>query len=206
MNTLYDLRQSIANDVNRSNMDERINDAINEAIQYYMSNRFWFNETVSTFNSVTDQRQYTVNDGLPSDILEIDIAKALVSGGQIILQQRTFQYLENVDRNSFTGNPTICSWYENSLFLYPIPDNVYLITLDYKKLYSLLIEDGDTNDFVVNAPSLIKAKAKWIIYMQFLKDPEMAQIEEACEMKALAQLSMRSEQLSVPNEVVPEPL
>jgi hypothetical protein len=187
-------------------MDSRIDDAINEAIQFYMINRFWFNEAITTFNTITDQRQYTVADGLPSDILEIDIAKALVSGGQIILQQRTFQYMENVDRNSFTGNPTICAWYENSLFLYPIPDNVYVVTLDYKKLYLPLTEDDDTNDFTVYASSLIKAKAKWILYMQFLKDPEMAQIEEVCEMKALGQLTTRSEQLSVPNEVIPEPL
>lgn len=203
MSDLYTLRSNIADNLNRSNMSARINRAINRAIENYLSTRFWFNEKIATFDTIADVRAYNENNGLPNDILEIDVAKVNVSGGEIILDRRTFQYVEEVDRNSFTGNPMIYAWYAGSLYLYPIPNDEYTATISYKKSYSELSLDEDTNDFCVYAKDLIENRAKWDIYTHYLKDPEMAQVSGAAEQDALQKLYMRTGQLLTPNEVMP---
>jgi len=121
----------------------------------------------------------------------------------VILRRRTFQYLENTDRNSSPGDPSIYAWYAGSLYLYPIPNDEYTVTLDYKKLYEELVDNEDANDFCVHAKTLIQARAKRILYTSYLKDPEMAQAEAAAESDALLVLQTRTEQLLMPNEIMP---
>lgn len=203
MSDLYTLRSNIAEDLNRSNMSTRIVRAINDAISDYSSMRFFFNEKIATFDTVIGTRAYNENNGLPNDILEFDVVKVNISGGEVILDRRTFQYLEDIDRNSFTGNPTIYAWYAGSLYLYPIPNDEYTVTISYKKSYSELSLDEDTNDFCVYARRLIESRAKADIYTNYLKDPEMAQASSSTEADALQKLQAKTDQLLMPNEVMP---
>lgn len=192
MSSLINLRQNIADDVNRSNMSTVIDRAINRAITHYNSERFWFNQTTGTLTTEADKKKYTTDDGLPSDILEIDYAEITISGGDIELKQRTYQYLERIDYSGFSSWPGIYAWYGEALYLYPIPNDEYTVTLSYKKSYSELSEDTDSNDFTTNAQELIESRARWWIYAHYIKDAEMRDIEKAAELEELEQLRKRT--------------
>lgn len=200
MSTLAQMRSRIADDLNRSDLNVQIDKSINRAISFYEKEEFWFRETTSTFSTIINQEGYGTADSLPSDILEIDYAKLILSSTvHQELEKRPFAYIQQLNAGRATGDPTDYAWYQNKLYLYLIPNSVKTITLFYRKSYSVLSADSDTNDFTVYAEDLIEARASWWIYSRILKDYDAANIAKAEENEVLQALREKSRQYQSTN-------
>jgi hypothetical protein len=175
MSTFLQMRNRIANYINRSDLTTEINDAITRAIEFYEKERFYFQETTGTFSTIADQESYGTADSIPTDIKEIDqVIITLSSTNKQPLIRRTYDYIKNVNIGQSTGDPIDYAWYASKFWFYPIPDSVKTITLSYKKSYTALSADADTNDWTTKAEDLIENHALFTVYSQVLKDKEEA--------------------------------
>jgi hypothetical protein len=190
------MRSRIEDDLDRTDLSTQITKAINRAIEYYESERFWFSEKVGTFVTIANQSNYGTADGAPSDIAEIDYVEITLSGKEYPLTDRSYTYIKDRIGADVTGEPSDFAYYQEKFYFYPIPNAVRTITISYQQKYAELSADGDTNDFTTDAEDLIEARARWWIYSRIIKDQEQANIAKAEEADALQNLRIKTEKLT----------
>lgn len=193
MSTLSEMRDRIADDLKRSDLDTRIDEAINRAIRHYGKEPFWFKETTGTLATVAGTASYGTADGLPSDIKRILYAEVTVSGTDYPLTERGIQWVQSMNPSQTRGQPSDYAWWRGKLFLYLVPDAVYTITLYYTKTYSDLALDADTNDWLTYAEDLIESRARWWIASRVISDSEEAMKAKSEENDALESLRSQNE-------------
>lgn len=204
MSTFSQMRSKIADDLNRSDLTTQINRAINRAINHYKKQRFWFNESTDTFSTVVDQESYGSADGVATDIVEIDEAKITISSSvKPTLTKQTFQYIQEMNYGNFSSQPTDYAIFQNKIWLYPIPNQVWTITLYYQKSYSDLSADADENDFTTYAEDLIEARATWWLYKTVIRDKDAADDYKQVELDALTSLQAHTIKLKSSNKLRP---
>lgn len=204
MTTFVTLQNNVATNVNRTDFTTQIKLAINRAIKFYSrTNRFWFNETTGTFNTVASQFAYGSADSVPTNILKLDDVTVTIASTDIpVLQRRTLDWVLKNNLSRVTGTPTDYAYFQNKFYISLIPDAVYVITLYYVKSYSDLSADADTNDFTDNAEDLIEARATWWVYSKLLRNQEAATAAKAEELEALSALQKQTERLISTGRVV----
>lgn len=91
------------------------------------------------------------------------------AGIDVILQR-------NVNDNP--GLPLNYAWFNEKMYFYPTPDQVYVVQVYYEKYYTDLSAAGDSNDFTTNpeAEQLIENEVEYQIYKTILLDDERAQM------------------------------
>lgn len=198
MSTFAQMRAEIADDLDDPNFTTQINKAINRAIVFYEKEKFYFNSTSGTFSTTASQKAYTTST-IPSDIAEIDYVEITVSGNDHELDEVTFAEIEEEDIGSTTGVPTKYAFYNESIYLYPIPNNTYTITVYYQKKYTTLSSDSDTNDWLTEAEDLIECHATGWIYARKKKDFEQAAVYQQLVETALQALRKKTEKLAALN-------
>ena len=97
-----------------------------------------------------------------------------------------------------------CFW-GKKIYLNPIPDTIYTVTVWYRKTYVELSANGDTNDFTTNieALNLIEAKALWWLNKYIIRDKEGAAENLEMESSALSVLSTISNNIQVTERLYP---
>lgn len=193
MSTLATMRATIADKINRTDLNTQIDLEINRAIEhYYNSERFFFNETSGSFSTVASQEAYTASDAaFIGTIREVDYVKLVVtSTNHQPLELRTFQDLQRINQGRATGQPSNYAWYQNGFYLYLIPNAVWTVTVFYTKTYTDLVLAADTNDYTVYAEDLIEAHAMAAMYNDYLKQYEEG--SKAKEKEGMALLALRS--------------
>jgi hypothetical protein len=196
MSTFLEMKNRIADDLDRTDLSTQIAKAINRAIEYYEKERFWFNEKVSTFSTVANQKNYGSSDGIPTDIAEIDYVEITVSGKEYELHTRTYSYIKKLIGYDMVGEPTDYCYYQENFYFYPIPNAARTITISHQQKYAELSADSDTNDFTTEAEDLIESRARWWIYSRIIKDREQAEVAKADEIEALQALRTKTEKLT----------
>lgn len=202
MSTLAQMRSRIADDLNRTDLNSQIDKAINRAIRYYANGyRFWFNETTATFVTVANQFNYSTG---PSDLAEIDYVKiALSANNNLPITPRTYNYIQTITPGNLTGTPTDYAYYKENFWLYPIPNQVWTITVSYTKFYAEMTADANTNDFTEEAEDLIESRAEWWLYSRVIKDYDAAQVAKQAEESAFIALTNETTRLTKSGRVVP---
>jgi hypothetical protein len=205
MSTLSQVRSKVADKILRNDFNSQIDTAINRIINECAgSYRFWFNETIGTFLTIANQETYATEDGIPSDILEIDYVKQTLSlTDQPSLYRRTFSEIQTLNTGRSTGDPTYYAWYQNKFYFHLIPNSAKTITVFYAKSYTELSADADTNDFTNYAEDLIEAGACEIIFRDFLRETENALIQEKAKLKALQRLWERTDRITSTRQIIP---
>lgn len=190
MSTFAEMQSRIADDLNRTDLTTQIKKAINRAISHYSNEEFWFAETYSTFNCVADQETYGTVDGLPTDLRDIVLLQVTISGSDYILNRRSISYVREQDPSNNSGQPTDYAFFQQKIYLYPIPDDEYTIKIFYKKDYADLSATSDTNDFttIPEAEELIENRAEWWLATRLLRDKELAELAKLNEQEALTVL------------------
>lgn len=203
MANLEELRDNVAEYLNRNDLDTQIDLAINRAIQYYSRTaRFWFQENIATFSTISSQFQYTTTDTGITDINKIDdMLFQLNSTTNITLHPRTYHWIRYANESNTPGVTNDYAWYENSIWLYPVPDGVYTVTVSYLKSYTTLVT-GQSNDFTNNAQDLIEARALWFVYSRILKNVDLANQSKADENDALLALMTQNSRLASSKRMV----
>jgi hypothetical protein len=182
MTTLADLTSAIADDIDDTTNEygAGILKAVQAAQRYCERTTYYFNETRDvTFVTVSGQQWYTsaANANIPT-LIRIEAAYSEDANGQRLkLDRTTPKELEILaDNTAATGQPFWWTYFNQQIRLYPIPGaQVYTIRLQLG-LYRLtpLVNSSDTNAWLTEAFDLMKARAKYILCKDTLKDPALA--------------------------------
>ncbi|MHA1555092.1 MAG: phage adaptor protein [Alphaproteobacteria bacterium] len=170
----------------------RIPNAIQAATRFYESERFWFNEGESTASTVADQQAYA----MPTDFLEAESLTLTDSSVRYPIKRRPWSWMRRNNLiTSVTARPCDWAYFADQIFLYPIPDAVYTLTISFLKRQSAISAYTDTNDWMVHGEELIRERAKYDLMRQGpARDLEMAGVLKGCVEEALSNLRAKSEQ------------
>lgn len=181
MATFGDLKSAIADDLDDTTMEyaSQIAAAVQAAIRYCERTTFYFNETRDkTFQTIVGQQWYDSADlaDIPT-LVRIQTAYFIDSGGQITTMIRMPPEEMEVlsDNTAANGEPYGWAYFGKRIRIYPIPNDVYTIRLQLGP-YRLtpLNADDDTNVWTEDAYDMIKARAKYIVYKDTLKEAALA--------------------------------
>lgn len=178
--TLGNLIQIIADEIDDTTSEyvSQIQEAIFSAIRFCERYPFYFNESRDVTFMTTRGREWY---GLP-DIPAI----ATIAGLQAVycdmlvyklkLRPATPQEIEILDgENLRTGEPSHYLYYGQKIRIYPIPNATYLIRLQVAPVRFPTVKTIDEqNPWFVEAFDMIKARAKYELYKDILKDASMA--------------------------------
>jgi len=180
MPTFSDIRSDIADDVDDTTGEygAQIEAAVLGAIRYCDRYKFYFNETrEKTFNTVVSQVWYDSNDLADIPTL-VHIQRAYITTNGMITDLRPMSPddMEVLSDNSAAnGEPYAYCYYGQRIRIYPIPNNVYLVRLQLGPYrLSPLVAGGDENAWLTEAYDMVKARAKYILYKNTIKDAAMA--------------------------------
>jgi propanediol dehydratase small subunit len=180
MTTLADLKADIAEDIDDTTSEylDQTQTAILAAIRYCERETYYFNQTRDeTFDTAAAQEWYdeTSNANIPT-LVKIQRLYITDSGQITDLVRVTPDELEVLaDTTSASGRPTCWAYFGQKIRLYPIPDSAYTIRMQLGP-YRLtpLADDADTNAWLDEAYDMVKARAKYILGKNTLKDANLA--------------------------------
>lgn len=148
--------------------------AIQDAVQFWENDRFFFNEdrVTGAFSTVVGQEFYTASDwtDIPN-LLHIDKLSILISGNRYFMTPRTEQWMEDISINpSWSGQPVNYSYYNFQLRFYPIPNGVYPVNVLRTFQLAELSGNSDSTIWTNDAEQLIRLTAKQYLYRDTILD------------------------------------
>ena len=180
MATFGDIKADLSDDIDDPNNEygSQIASAVLAAIRYCERTQFYFNETrEKTFNTVIGQQWYDENDLADiKTLIRIHRAYVTVLGNTTDLLLISPDEIEVLsDNTAATGEPYGYCVFGQRLRLYPIPNAAYQVRLQLAP-YRLTMPsaDGDQTVWTTEAYDMIKARAKYILAKNTLKDPAIA--------------------------------
>lgn len=192
MTTLAIMKDRIARELRRTNIDSQIADAINTTIQAYQAERWHFNESRDvTFFTVAGQEFYDETD-LPAigNIMKIDYVKVNLNDSTFSLLPDTPSEIESAaTSNVSTGLPGWYLYYNLKLRLYPVPADAYLIRLAGVFRFAAPASDAEIGNFwMTDGEALVRARAKYELALHVLYDANLAQNMGQATVEAAGQL------------------
>lgn len=198
MATLGDLKARIADELLRSDLASQIAKSIASAVAHYGRREFYFNQTrvSGTLNTVANQEWYGSGD-LPAIATSPRIISLTLVNNSTRYQitRRTFDELEELANDSVSGGtPTDWAYWRQQLRLWPIPNQVWPITVNYIGRLGLPAQDTDANAWTLeeDAEELIRTRAKIDLLVNVIRRPDMGEelaLLRSQEAAALAELT-----------------
>jgi hypothetical protein len=197
--------------------------ALISAMRHYRYHHFWFNEGVATFQTILSKQSYKANDGsdddyevntFPSDLLRPVQIYMKISDRWHNLEGVTFDEIRwNVPTDSVEGYPDEWAWFNEQMWFAPVPNGAYTVRIDYVRDVGLptyqyqggvwtfyknevtaeLLSDTYTNEWIVHAEELIRARAKADLFVNYYKDDANASRAASVETVALSELRKQGE-------------
>lgn len=178
MTTLGILKARIADDLARSDLTSQIGNEIESAIEHFRGTRLYFTETRGvTFNTSIGQGIYTVIDNASIPMFfEMDDVFVTDSGQRHRLTRCDPQELEYLmDSAASSGRPNRWAWFDQSIYLYPLPDIAYSVRpIGAIERASPANDAEEDNVWMTEAFELLRCRAKWYLYGHVIKDANMA--------------------------------
>jgi hypothetical protein len=180
--TFSDMMEAIADDIDDTTGEyfAQIQSAIVGAIRYCEREPYYFNETRDeTFVTVNGQEWYDADDNakIPTLVRIVAVYSEDASSQRTELRRYTPEEIELLtDNSAATGEPYAYTYFGQRIRLYPIPSaTVYTIRLQLGP-YRLakIASTEDTNAWITEAFDMIKARSKYTIYKDILKDATLA--------------------------------
>jgi hypothetical protein len=183
MATYLDLKNRIATDLTRDDLNSQSKSAILDAVKHYETSRFYFNTTRSmTFPTVIGQATYGVAAlaQIPN-IIRIDALFLRDSVSIYPLDRYEPDEFEMIAGNPLTGSgrPVAFTYIDSQICLWPTPLAVYTMRPHMHYRLPALAGDTDTNAWTNDAEQLIRAHAKLLLYSNTLEDADGAQRMQA---------------------------
>ena len=167
------------------------------AIDFYTTDRFWFNEKQTTLTTTPSLAYYS----WPADLLEIDSVLATESAGtKYELTPITYQEMNAFDAGNSYGQPCWYSTYNKQFRLYPVPDATYTIIVSHQYSPATLSATTDSNAWTVEAEALIRSRALKNLYFRF-KDKENAAFYQEIEAQEYERLKRQTDKLLSTNTI-----
>jgi hypothetical protein len=161
--------------------------------------RFWFNEAVDTWDTVTSQSEYTLGTGgVASDVLHITDMVIDWNGRPLVLEPVDPVFIHH---DSVIDTPTVPRFYSfdhSKILLWPPPNSVYTVSMWYTQDFNTFTEasaDASTNAWFTYAERLIRNHAKALLFGEILRNDAEESRAIAVATRALLDLKMRSSSL-----------
>lgn len=200
MTTLGAMKTRIASELRRSNISTQIASAISTAIEAYEHERFYWNESrENTFTTVANQENYSASDAAFIGLLtKIDYVFLYINDTPFELHPATPREREDASTNATaTGQPTDYSWYDEQIWLYPVPDAAWTVRVGGVLATAEPAADDEANNFwMTKAERLIRSRAKQELAIHVLKDEVLANAMGAAAREAASQLFIRTTRLT----------
>lgn len=173
---------------------------IRNALEYYSSQRFWFNEARATFTTSSGQATYTGTTG----ILEIDSVVVTLGGSKYELEPMNYAVLNALDLGNVTGQPSRYAYWQESFRLYPVPNGSYTCAIEYQQRFATLSASTDTNAFLNYGLEMVVARVQKNMNATRYRDAASAQIQADVEERAFQRLLMQTDKLISTGRIVPD--
>lgn len=182
MTTLADLTSDIADDIDDTTDEygDQILKAVQGAQRWCERDTYYFNETRDqTFATVADQEWYgeAANAHIPTLVKIQAVYCEDANDQRVTLKRVAPEEIETLaDNSAASGEPYCWTYFNRQIRLYPTPDSAnYTIRLQLGPYrLTALTEGSDTSAWLDEAYDLLKARAKYILYKNTLKDPGLA--------------------------------
>lgn len=179
MGTYSDLQNNIATDLTRSDLTSQIQSAVQDAIDFYSSSRFYFNTTRSmTFQTVVGQVAYPLSV-LPgvADVIRFDHMFLPLNGTTIFElaydEPEQFEWLSGSAPGS--GQPMVYTFVDQQIMIWPTPIAVYTIRPHMHYILPPLVNGTDSNAWTNDGERLIRSQSKLNLFTNVLEDDAGAQ-------------------------------
>lgn len=182
MPTYGQMQAEIADDTDDTTGEysAQIKRAILASIRYCERSTFYFNETRDeTFLTVSSQEWYGADDNanIPTLVRVQEAYCEREDGRRTRMRRATPEEIEILaDNAASTGEPYAWTYFGQRIRIYPIPDlSTYTIRLQLGPYrLAVLSGDDDENAWLTEAWDMVKARAKYILAKDTLKDANMA--------------------------------
>lgn len=180
--TFYDMMTVIADEVDDTTGEytAQIQNCIFSAIRFCERDVYYFNETRDiTFPTIAGREWYdgTDNPNIPTLVRIVSAYSEDGSGQRAILKRSMPDDIEIVSDNAASrGEPYCYTYFGQRIRLYPVPsDTAYTIRLQVGPYRLADIQTStDSNAWFTEAFDLVKARAKYQLYKDYLKDAQLA--------------------------------
>lgn len=142
MTTYANMQARIADELNRDDLTSQIQLAIKSAIANLETMPFYWNEQRAYIDTAATQRIYE----LPDNFQGINTLTLTYTNYITLLEPRPWSYIEDITSTTESqGQPRSFAIYDYQLFVYPIPDQVYRLTMSYYKRLEDVSATGSDN-------------------------------------------------------------
>jgi len=182
MSTLGTMIDRIADELGRDNISTQIQRSIKTTIARYERERFWSTEQKWTASTADGTQSYTMPDSSgEGPLIYADKATITVNSQINHLERKPHSVIIDLTTNtSYKGIPRLWSYFQDAVWLYPIPNAVMTLTLYGVRQLTALSATTDTNFWMVEAEALIRSGAKADLFAHVIRN-----YDEATAMKAL---------------------
>lgn len=185
MTTLGTMLTRIEGEINRTDIDSNIYDAVVSAIAFFEPNQFYFNQATTTVNTTATQR-YTALSGISDFIYPISLRVTDTASQYGVLEPALYSDIEaSYLTDSSTGRVYRYAVFAEKFWWWLIPDAVYTVNVSYIKSLtrpSSISDTSYTTSWMTDGEAMIRAKAKFYIYSDTLRNAE-----EAAKFEAISQ-------------------
>ena len=202
MATLATLKARIADELARTDLTSQIVYAIDDAIRHYETYPWWFLEAESSSSTADGTAAYA----LPADFSRIVAATVTESGRRYPLTAITYEEYRSkqIEETVTKSRPDEYALWAEQISLYPTPDAVYTLKVNYTKALGAPATDDASNEWTTECEPLIRARAKRELYLHVIRDYEEAAACAADEQQWFVRLYHRSYLQGGSGEIVPQ--
>ncbi len=172
MTTFADLKQQIADELDRADLNSQIDRELRRSVQHYERQRWWFNEAQTTITTSSSLANYSV----PSDFLFADSLELRRSGSNNRFKLNEISWERFLDEwrwnTTSTGEPSDWTYHQDQIWVGTLPSQAYDMTLTYvKTLVPASFTDGTQNVWTDQAQDLLVARTMLMIGARTLRLP-----------------------------------
>ena len=187
----------IRDDLDRgTDFDQRIKQAICDAIVFYSPSRLGFN-TKRSRALVTSGMEMVA---LPTDWIEADYLRLENDGQRVPIEEVGYDTIEDRRQNDDDrGEPEMYSIQHREMRLYPIPDHTYTLVLSFQfEMTSISISalSTESNAWMTEAEMLIRTWAMGDVLINHIKGPAALErgllLQRKAEQEILPKLEARA--------------
>ncbi len=186
-----------------SGLGVEIRQAINDAVADYDQNRFEFNEALWEAIAEVGRSVYP----LPDEFLLVDTFRLTLNGSSYtLLERQHWDWIDRVDTpTSNQGYPAYYAIYAKQFRLYPSPQEAFPMRVSGVAALTPapLVNDTDTNAWMVEGERLVRARAKEILYRDVLHSPEKADIAATVASQQFTELRQHANEFVATGSIAP---
>jgi hypothetical protein len=198
-NTLGQMKLDVADELARPDLTTQIASKIAEAIDFYQAERFWWSESRDiTFSTVAGQEFYGVadNPAIPT-LSAFDYVILYIGSIPWPIARRTDVEIEVLNQNGLMkGQPWNWAYYNEQLRLGPVPDTIYPMRIAaHQNVAPPANDTAAGNPWMTNAETLIRSRAKYLIYLHVIRNMELAEAMAAAVTESFDMLKGKTNRL-----------